>query len=98
MKGKIAVWDEGLVRPTHVELAGRVTQVDGSSTLSDHSTHVSGTMIAAGVNPLAKGMSYGAQLLNCYDFDNDESEMSKAAANGIAGVQSQLCRYCRLVF
>ncbi|HEY4334842.1 MAG TPA: S8 family serine peptidase [Puia sp.] len=83
MKGKIAVWDEGLVRPTHVELAGRVTQADGSSTLSDHSTHVSGTMIAAGVNPLAKGMSYGAQLLNAYDFDNDESEMSKAAANGL---------------
>ncbi|HEY1215941.1 MAG TPA: S8 family serine peptidase, partial [Bryobacteraceae bacterium] len=83
MKGKIAVWDEGLVRPTHVELAGRVTQADGSTTLSDHSTHVSGTLIAAGVNPLAKGMSYGAQLLNCYDFDDDESEMSKAAANGL---------------
>lgn len=83
MKGKIAVWDEGLVRPTHVELAGRITQADGSTTLSDHSTHVSGTMIAAGVNPLAKGMSYGAQLLNCYDFNNDESEMAKAAANGL---------------
>ncbi|HEY4108441.1 S8 family serine peptidase [Puia sp.] len=83
MKGKIAVWDEGLVRPTHVELVGRVAQVDGSSTLSDHSTHVSGTMIAAGVNPLAKGMSYGAQLLNCYDFDNDEAEMSTAAGKGL---------------
>jgi hypothetical protein len=83
MKGKIAVWDEGLVRPTHVELVGRVTQVDGSSTLSDHSTHVSGTMIAAGVNPVAKGMSYGAQLLNCYDFNNDESEMSAAAGKGL---------------
>lgn len=83
MKGKIAVWDEGLVRPTHVELTGRVTQVDGASTLSDHSTHVSGTMIAAGVNPSAKGMSYGAQLLNCYDFNNDQSEMMTAASNGL---------------
>ena len=83
MKGKIAVWDEGLVRPTHVELVGRVTQVDKSPTLSDHSTHVSGTMIAAGVNPVAKGMSYGAQLLQCYDFDNDEAEMMKAAAAGL---------------
>lgn len=83
MKGKIAVWDEGLVRPTHAELTGRVTQVDGSKTLSDHSTHVSGTMIATGVNPLAKGMSYGAQLLNCYDFDNDESEMATAAGKGL---------------
>jgi hypothetical protein len=83
MKGKIAVWDEGLVRPTHAELAGRVIQVDHSATLSDHSTHVSGTMIAAGVNPLAKGMSYGAQLLNCYDFDGDEAEMSTAAGKGL---------------
>ena len=83
MKGKIAVWDEGLVRPTHVELAGRVTQVDNSPTLSDHSTHVSGTMIAAGVNPLAKGMSYGAQQLNCYDFNNDETEMAAAAGNNL---------------
>src|SRR6185312_10324266 len=42
IKGKIAVWDEGLVRPTHVELTGRVVQVDNSPILSDHSTHVSG--------------------------------------------------------
>jgi hypothetical protein len=83
MKGKIAVWDEGLVRPTHVELIGRVTQVDKSPTLSDHSTHVSGTMIAAGVNPVAKGMSYGAQLLQAYDFNNDAAEMMKAAAAGL---------------
>jgi hypothetical protein len=65
-----------------------VTQEDysqGDSVLSDHSTHVSGTMIAAGVNPVAKGMSFGAQLLQAYDFNNDESEMAKAAAgtNGI---------------
>src|SRR5258708_462166 len=79
MKGKIAVWDEGLVRPTHVELAGRVTQVDHSPTLSDHSTHVAGTMIAAGVNPLAKGMSYGTKKLSTYDFNNDISEMMAAA-------------------
>ena len=83
VKGKIAVWDEGLVRPTHVELAGRVIQVDNSTTLSDHSTHVSGTMIAAGVNPVAKGMSFGEQLLQCYDFDNDVNEMKAAAAQGL---------------
>src|SRR5258708_48456 len=79
MTGKIAVWDEGLVRPTHVELTGRVTQVDHSPTLSDHSTHVAGTMIAAGVNPLAKGMSYGTKKLSTYDFNNDISEMMAAA-------------------
>jgi len=79
MTGRIAVWDEGLVRPTHVELTGRVIQKDGSASLSDHSTHVAGTMIASGVNPVAKGMSYGARQLLTYDFDNDQSEMMTAA-------------------
>jgi len=83
IKGKIAIWDEGLVRPTHVELTGRVIQVDNSPTLSDHSTHVSGTMIAAGVNPVAKGMSYGEQLLQCYDFNHDVAEMGAAALQGL---------------
>jgi len=82
MAGRLAIWDEGRVRTTHVELAGRVTEVDGSATLSDHSTHVAGTMVAAGVNPVAKGMSYGAQL-KAYDFDNDQSEMYSAAQNGL---------------
>ncbi|MES1160014.1 MAG: S8 family serine peptidase, partial [Bacteroidota bacterium] len=79
MTGKIAIWDEGRVRNTHVELKGRVVQTDNAATLSDHSTHVAGTLIAAGVNPLAKGMSYGAQKLLAYDFDNDVSEMMSAA-------------------
>jgi hypothetical protein len=83
VKGKIAIWDEGQVRPTHVELTGRVIQVDNSPNLSDHSTHVSGTMIAAGVNPVAKGMSYGEQLLQCYDFGNDVGEMGAAAQQGL---------------
>jgi len=83
LKGKIAVWDEGKVRPTHVELNGRVIQKDNANVLSDHSTHVSGTMIAAGVNPLAKGMSFGAQQLLAYDFNDDASEMLAAAAGGL---------------
>ena len=81
MSGLIAVWDEGEVRPTHVELNGRVDQADGSTGLSDHSTHVAGTMIAAGVNPVAKGMSFGALKLKAYDFNSDQSEMMDAAGN-----------------
>jgi hypothetical protein len=86
LKGKIAVWDEGLVRPTHVELVGRVVQEDaslGDTILSDHSTHVSGTMIATGINPVAKGMAFGAQQLQCYSFDFDDSEMMVAAGRGL---------------
>lgn len=86
LKGKIAIWDEGVVRPTHVELAGRVIQEDaaeGDTVLSDHSTHVSGTLIATGVNPVAKGMANAAQLLQAYDYNNDEAQMMVAAANGL---------------
>ena len=86
LKGKIAIWDEGVVRPTHVELVGRVVQEDaaeGDTILSDHSTHVSGTLIATGVNPVAKGMANGAQLLQAYDYNNDEAQMMVAAANGL---------------
>jgi len=82
MAGRLGLWDEGRVRTTHVELTGRTTQVDGATNLSDHSTHVAGTMIAAGVNPVVKGMSYGAQL-KAYDFDADQSEMYNAAQNGL---------------
>jgi hypothetical protein len=83
MDSLIAIWDEGEVLPSHVELTGRVFQADGNKSPSDHSTHVAGTMIAAGVNPLAKGMAFGAKLLQAYDFDFDEAEMSKAASKGL---------------
>lgn len=81
LKNKIGVWDGGTVFGTHVELAGRVTQKDNPSEVSDHATHVSGTMIAKGVNPSAKGMAYNAAGLVAYDWDNDLTEMSSEAAN-----------------
>ena len=81
VKGKIAIWDEAKPRPTHVELTGRVIQKDNANTISDHSTHVSGTMIASGVNPAAKGMAYGEQQLLAYDFNNHLSEMLTESPN-----------------
>ncbi|MGC8865092.1 MAG: S8 family serine peptidase [Bacteroidales bacterium] len=78
----LAIWDGGKVRTTHQEFSGRVTQMDGASSLSQHSTHVSGTMIAAGVDANAKGMSYQATL-KAYDWNIDVNEMSKEAANGL---------------
>ncbi|TDW97522.1 putative secreted protein (Por secretion system target) [Dinghuibacter silviterrae] len=81
LKGRLAIWDGGAVRGTHVELAGRVIQKDGATTLDDHATHTSGTMIATGVNPQAKGMSFQAPELDAYDFNNDVSEMATAAPN-----------------
>ena len=81
MKNKLGIWDGGSVLGTHVELAGRVTQKDVPTSVSDHATHVSGTMIASGVNPIAKGMAFGAQGMIAYDFNNDISEMFGEAQN-----------------
>ncbi len=86
MKNRLAIWDGGRILDTHVELAGRIKRMDSSYYSgggSDHGTHVAGTMIASGVNPLVKGMAYEAQNLLTYDFSNDVSEMSNAAANGL---------------
>ena len=76
---KLGVWDGGRVRESHQELTGRVIQKDNPAASSEHATHVAGTMMAKGVNPLAKGMSFGLKKLMAYDFSNDASEMAAAA-------------------
>ena len=80
--GKLGIWDGGGVRTTHQELTGRTTQVDSPASQSFHSTHVAGTMVAAGVIATAKGMSYQANLV-AYDWDDDSAEMAAAAAAGM---------------
>ncbi len=82
MTNRMGVWDGGAVRTTHQEFQSRATQIDGSTTLSDHATHVCGTMMAYGVVANAKGMSYQAPI-KCSDWTNDASEMSSAAAAGM---------------
>ena len=81
VKDKLAIWDGGKIRNTHVELTGRILQKDVPSGISDHSTHVAGTLIASGVLPQAKGMSFGQQELVAYDFSGAESEMMIEAPN-----------------
>jgi hypothetical protein len=81
LKNKLGVWDEGKILATHVELIGRITQKDLASNIEDHATHVAGTMIATGINPLAKGMAYGMQGIVAYDYNNDISEMMGEASN-----------------
>jgi hypothetical protein len=74
-------WDEGQVLATHQELTPRATQGDAGGSLSDHSTHVAGTMIASGVVPAAHGMSYQASL----KFFNWTSDLSEMTTEGAAG-------------
>ena len=80
MKNKMALWDGGAVLASHVEINNRTEQKDNAPTISDHATHVAGTMIGAGINPLAKGMAYGNQGILAFNFANDASEMSMEAS------------------
>lgn len=86
MRNKLGIWEfDGAPLANHVEFGGRITQKDvpqGSSG-NDHATHVAGTMIASGINPIAKGMSFGAVNLLAYDHASDLSEMTTEAADGI---------------
>ncbi|WP_299705758.1 S8 family serine peptidase [uncultured Pontibacter sp.] len=75
---KLGVWDGGLVRESHIELRGRVEQMDNATKLNDHATHVAGTMIASGHNALAKGMAFGFKKLQAYDFNNNTAEIAEA--------------------
>ncbi len=79
---QMGIWDGGQVRLTHQEFGSRVVQLDNPQDFSNHATHVAGTMMASGVDPLAKGMAYEAALI-AYDFENDVPEMVNEASNGL---------------
>ena len=83
----ISQWDEASPRLTHSEFGGRVTELDGDTILSDHSTAVAGILAAAGANIIysngipigtaAKGMAYSAQV-QARNYISDLGEMAGA--------------------
>ena len=82
------VWDGGPTRITHREFGAtsgqRATRGDAPFVLNSnsfHATHVSGTIVGAGVNASAKGMAPQANVITS-DWNSDEAEMAAAAANG----------------
>ena len=80
----IGIWDGGDVLTTHTEFTtGGVRVIDKDGVSPDgtqhHPTHVAGTIVAKGVNSLAKGMSPSG-VLDAYDFRSDFSEMATAVA------------------
>ncbi len=84
VKDRLGVWDGGRVYADHPEFRGRVVQQDNPAQTSRaaedvyHATHVSGTLISLGINALARGMAFGANL-KAWDFSGDVAEMSVAA-------------------
>jgi PKD repeat protein len=79
---KVGVWDGGLPRATHLEFGGRVQIVEGSS-VSNHATHVTGTILAQGLDPRAKGMAFEANSVNYDGLNGDNAEMKTEAQNGL---------------
>jgi len=77
------IWDGGLVRNTHVDLLGRVSFGEVDKALSNHGTHVGGTIIGDGVSGVQfKGMAPQGSLLS-FRFDDDGSEMFTEASKGM---------------
>jgi len=65
---------DSTVDASHQEFGGRVTTHDPDK-IAEHGTHVAGTMIAKGINPLAKGMAPNATL-QMYQVAGDDASIS----------------------
>lgn len=81
------VWDGGLARASHQEYDGaggnnRFSVGDGTTALHYHAAHVTGTIISSGVQANAKGMAPHSKAVG-YDWNNDKTEATAAAANGM---------------
>jgi len=80
---EIGVWDGGIVNG-HLEFGDRILLREGS-TEDTHATHVTGTIIASGINPLAKGMAPKGRVF-AFDFSNDTPEMLSMAREDQSGL------------
>jgi hypothetical protein len=78
----VGIWDGGKVRVSHTEFEGRARILDNATEMSDHATHVAGTLGAAGLNNNAHGMAYEGTI-DCYDWNNDLAEVRSAASQGL---------------
>lgn len=78
----IGQWDSGAPMTQHQEFGGRITLRDNPPGVSRHATHVSGTLIAAGLVPAARGMA-SAATLKYWDWSSDEIEVLYAAHDGL---------------
>ena len=78
----VHVWDGGMVRATHEDFEGRVVN-QTSFTMSNHATHVTGTILGGGVNDVeTRGIAYQANAEAYYFGDNDLQTMAELAATG----------------
>lgn len=79
----VGIWDGGSVF-THTEFENRMVSVESGS-VSDHATHVAGTIAAAGVQSNAKGIAFKSNF-HSFDWNNDNSEMLSLASSDEDGL------------
>lgn len=70
----LGLWDFGTALATHVEFGSRVTNVNSTAAVDNHTTHAAGIAVAGGTDPAARGVAPAANL-SVYDSTNDEAEM-----------------------
>ena len=89
------IWDEGDVRSTHQEFNGggpsRVSVID-SVGISDHATHVAGTIGGDGDNASALGMAPGV-LIRSRDWNSDLTEMATDFAANLVDLSNHSYSY-----
>ncbi len=78
----LGVWEISSPNDAHAEFEGRLIIKDGGTEVGNHATHVSGTLIAGGVEANVRGMAYEATL-HAYTAENYLSEIAEAAADGL---------------
>lgn len=78
----LGIWDGGNVYAGHRELAGRVLAGDHGPQITNHATHVAGTLAGSGSTPAARGVAPRA-LVRSWDWSDDVPEMARAAADGL---------------
>lgn len=84
----IGVWEAGRVFTNHLEFTNsgrRVFELETTNhyNVTDHATHVTGTLVGRGVTNAAKGMAFEA-IAHTWDAVDDTSEMlGEASTNGV---------------
>ena len=75
----VGIYDQTRPKANHREFGNRVTQIDGSTeVISNHATHVTGTILAEGLNHNARGMANEATGW-AFNWDGDVSKMIQNA-------------------
>jgi hypothetical protein len=81
----VGVWDDGRIDPNHDDLAQRVTDANCGSTISDHATGVTGTLIGNGtIDPNYKGMAPEASVVS-YQYTQYSASKTEHDYTGAIG-------------